>query len=162
MAVVTVEGYLVQDKLAEALRAIVGEANWRGQEVRLPVGHRRWDMSHAFDNRITVVEFDGDQHYHDTLKIKADVEKNGIADQHGFRVVRIPYWVRLTTETLAHYFGLSATVQQTFPHGFIATKIFPASFCALGVERFMRELDALPLAVRAAYVVPNALHAVMR
>lgn len=172
MSVVTIEGYLVQSKLATALCAIVGDANWRGHEVRLPVGRRRWDMSYAIDGQVTVVEFDGDEHYRNTLKIKADEEKDAIAAVHGLQVVRVPYWVQLTTDTLAHYFGLSATIGQSFPHGFIITKMFPASFCALGVARFMRELSEIPPAVRVAvlqslqarvaehgtpYVVPDVL-----
>jgi hypothetical protein len=86
--------------------------------------------------------------------------------------VRFPYWVQLTTETLCHYCGLDAQVVQDFPHGFIVTKIFPASFCELGVERFRGELEQLPEGVRVAvikslqdrakehgrqYVVPAAL-----
>ena len=59
------------------------------------------------------------------------------------RVVRVPYWVQLDRTTLGHYFGLSAEIEQRFPHGFITTKLFPASYCELGVERFRRELEAL-------------------
>jgi hypothetical protein len=47
---------------------------------------------------------------------------------------------------------LEAVVEQTFPHGFITTKLFPASFCELGIERFQAELFTLPLIVRAAVV----------
>ena len=99
-----------------------------------------------------LVEFDGDEHYRHTLKIKADIEKDEAASVSGYKVVRFPYWVQLTTETLCHYFGLDAQVVQDFPHGFIVTKIFPASFCELGVERFRGELERLPGGVRAAVV----------
>lgn len=152
MVSVAIEGYLVQGKLEVALREIVGNDCWRGREVRLPVGRRRWDMSYETNGQITVVEFDGDEHYRNTLKIKADTEKDQIATQHGYRVVRIPYWVQLTTDTLWHYFNLNAEIRQDFSHGFIATKIFPASFCELGIARFQRELTSLPAGVRTAVV----------
>src|SRR5215469_10899175 len=109
----------MQSKLERALREIVGNDCWRGREVRLPIGTRRWDMSYETNGQITVVEFDGDEHYRNTLKIKADEEKDQIATQHGYHVVRIPYWVQLTTETLRHYFDLNAEIRQDFPHGFI-------------------------------------------
>ena len=86
------------------------------------------------------------------LKIKADIEKDQIAVRKGYRVVRIPCWIHLTKETLRHYFGLEANVEQNFPHGFITTKMFPASFCQLGLKRFVRELEALPSGVRHSVV----------
>lgn len=153
MTPIVIDGYLVQAKLERALQEIVGAANWQGREVRLPVGRRRWDMSYCIQDQVTVVEFDGDEHYRNTLKIKADEEKDRIAADYGFRVVRFPYWVQLTTETLAHYFGLAAQVQQDFPHGFITTKIFPASFCELGLVRFERELASLLPVTRDAVLL---------
>ena len=44
----------------------------------------------------------------------------------------------------------SAEIRQDFPHRLITTKIFPASFCEMGVERFERELQELPSGVRLA------------
>jgi hypothetical protein len=41
---------------------------------------------------------------------------------------------------------------QTFPHGFITTKLFPASFCELGIERFKSDLYALPAQVRGTVI----------
>jgi hypothetical protein len=149
---VTIDGYLLQPKLELALQTIVGSECWGGREVPLPKSRRRWDMSFKIEGKVTVVEFDGDAHYRDTLKIKSDVEKDAVAREQGYRVVRIPYWVQLTSETLAHYFGLVADISQDFPHGFITTKVFPASFCELGIARFECELRGLPTSVRAAVV----------
>ena len=67
-----------------------------------------------------------------------------IGQQCGQRVIRIPYWVQLTSETLLFYFKLRAEIIQDFPHGFITTKFFPASFCSLGMKRFETELLSLP------------------
>jgi len=152
MPTISISGYLVQAKLEQALQQIVGSTNWRGREVRLPTSRRRWDMSYEIGDIVTVVEFDGDEHYRHTLKIKTDREKDAVALEHGFRVIRIPYWIQLTSETLVHYFGLTADIAQDFPHGFITTKIFPASFCELGLIRFKSELDSLPSQVKVAVV----------
>jgi hypothetical protein len=109
-------------------------------------------MAFSTVDGITAVEFDGDEHYRNTLKIKNDQEKDKLALALGMRVVRIPYWVQLTDETLFHYFGLHAEIIQDFPHGFIVTKIFPASYCELGIKRFEREIQSLPDPVKIAVV----------
>jgi hypothetical protein len=103
-------------------------------------------------DRTVVVEYDGDEHYRNTLKIKADNEKDAAAREQGFTVVRVPYWVQLDGVMLKHWFGIDADIEQVFPHGFISTKIFPASFCAMGLVRFERELSSLPEPVRAAVI----------
>ena len=170
---ITIEGYLLQRKLESALKQMVGEENWCGRELRVPDSRRRWDMAYKIQSHTTVVEFDGDQHYWDSLKIKVDAEKDAVAHSLGYSVVRIPYWVQLTTETAQHYFGIQAQISQDFPHGFITTKIFPASFSEMGVSRFSRELSALPENTNyavisslrdraqehgAKYVLPPSLH----
>jgi hypothetical protein len=48
--------------------------------------------------------------------------------------------------------SFSATIEQSFQHGFIITKLFPASFCELGIERFRAELVPLPASVRDAVI----------
>lgn len=149
--VIVIEGYLVQSKLETALKVLVGDG-WIGRELKVGDTRRRWDMAYRRDGATTVVEFDGDEHYRNALKVKVDREKDAIAAELGYSVVRVPYWVQLTTETLRHYFELEGVIEQSFPHGFIATRIFPASYCELGVQRFRRELEALPAAVRDAVI----------
>ena len=144
---VVIEGYLTQRKLSAALQQIVGDA-WAGDEINVPGSKRRWDMAYRADDTIVVVEYDGDEHYRNSIRIKVDREKDEVAAAAGYRIVRFPYWVQLDETTLPHYFGLSAAIEQDFPHGFITTKLFPASFCELGIERFRSEVDGLPAKVR--------------
>ncbi|MFC1896841.1 hypothetical protein ACFL0Q_09355 [Thermodesulfobacteriota bacterium] len=146
---VTIEGYLTERKLAEALAHITGDA-WLGKQVKVPGTRMRWDMAFSHESSTLVVEYDGDEHYRNSIKIKGDMAKDQAARDLGYSVVRFPYWVQLDTCTLGHFFGLGATIVQDFPHGFITTKLFPASYCELGVERFARELDGLPSHVQAA------------
>ncbi len=148
---VTIESYLTEAKLAAALKQLVGTA-WVGGQAKLPDSRRRFDMAFQCNAETVLVEYDGDEHYRDSLKIKADAHKDALAIAHGMRLVRVPYWVQLTNQTARHYFGLEAEIEQSFPHGFITTKLFPASFCEMGVERFRREIDALPATVREAVI----------
>ena len=150
MKTVKYEGYLTQQKLSAILReAIEDKYNSFMEEQKVPGNPRcRWDIYMTFpDGREIAVEFDGDQHYRDTLVMKLDLEKENLADEAGIEVVRIPYWVQLTDDTAKHYFGdifNGIHIEQDYPHGFIKSKVFPASYCALGVERFMAELHDLP------------------
>ena len=148
---VVIESYLTEPKLAAALRQLVGDA-WAGGQVALPGSRRRFDMAFRSGDTTVLVEYDGDEHYRDSLKIMADRQKDALAAANGMRVVRVPYWVQLNRVTARHWFGLEAEIEQSFPHGFITTKLFPASFCELGVARFRRDLDSLPAAVREAVV----------
>ncbi len=92
---VKIDDYLVQNKLSKALQAIVGATAWKGTEVRvISERRRRWDMVYQGDFGQVAVEFDGDAHYRDSLKIKADLDKDELARLGGYRVVRIPYWVQ--------------------------------------------------------------------
>ena len=152
MKTITIDGYLTQGKLEKALKEIVGPENWLGRETLVAEGSRfRWDMTYlSLNQNKTIVEFDGDGHYRDSLWIKRDHIKDKIAETQRAQVTRIPYWVQLTTETLAFYTGLEVNIVQTFPHGFITTKYFPASFCELGLHRFHTELEKLPQKIRIA------------
>jgi hypothetical protein len=131
---VTISGYLTEAKLADALRQIVGDG-WGGSQLRVPGSQRRWDMWFEGGDGRVVVEFDGDEHYRNALKVKTDFEKDAVARAQGFHVIRIPYWVQLDRTTARHFFGVEADVRQDFPHGFIVTKVFPASYCEMGIER---------------------------
>jgi hypothetical protein len=150
MKTVKYEGYLTQQKLASLLKEALKDKYTSFIEEQKVAGKPRcrWDIYMTFpDGREIAVEFDGDQHYRDTLVMKLDLEKEDLADEARIEVVRIPYWVQLTDETAKHYFGDlfdGIHIEQDYPHGFIKSKVFPASYCAMGVERFMAELHDLP------------------
>lgn len=148
---IAIQGYLTEAKLAAALRRVAGES-WAGSQVLLPPSRRRWDMAFRQNGSLVLVEYDGDEHYRDSLKIKADREKSQLAQERQMQLVRVPYWVQLDNVTLRHYFGMTAKIEQDFPHGFITTKLFPASFCELGIERFRTDLNGLPAQVHDAVI----------
>jgi hypothetical protein len=148
---VVIESYLTEAKLATALQQLVGAA-WAGGQVSLPGSRRRFDMAFRSGGTTVLVEYDGDEHYRDSLKIRADRHKDELAAESGMRLVRVPYWVQLDRVMAKHWFGLDADIEQSFPHGFITTKLFPASFCELGVGRFRWDLEALPAPVRGAVI----------
>jgi hypothetical protein len=151
MKSITIDGFLTQHKLSAALKQVTG-SSWIGNEIKVPESRFRWDMSYQHQNQKFVVEYDGDEHYRNTIKIKSDIKKDGIAKDNRFQVIRFPYWIQLDNITLSHFFNLEGDIIQEFPHGFITTKIFPASFCELGIERFTHELMEIPDAVKSEVI----------
>lgn len=148
---IKIEGYLLQSKLEKVLQEIVGD-KWRGKEVRVLPTRCRWDMSFEQNQTLYAVEFDGDSHYRDSLRIKVDREKDEIAAKNSMKVVRIPYWVQLNSETFKYFFDFDAEIETDFPHGFIESKIFPASYCELGMKRFNDEISKVPESVKKGVI----------
>lgn len=143
------EGYLTELKLKNIFKKYISPINWLGAEVTLPSSKRRFDFGFINDGIKTLVEFDGAQHYTDALQIKIDREKDLLALRNNYKLIRIPYWVQLTSETLNYYFSIKHDVFQSYPHGFIDDKaILPASFCELGVYRFYDEYTKLPKSIQ--------------
>jgi hypothetical protein len=149
--VIAIQGYLTEEKLSQALQQLL-LADWLGSQVSVPGTRKRWDMACRLGGVTTVVEYDGDEHYRHSVKIKGDRIKDELARAAGFRVIRFPYWVQLDSLALQHFFGITAKIEQSFPHGFITTKLFPASFCELGIARFQAELFSLPSTVKESVV----------
>jgi hypothetical protein len=148
---IAIAGFLTEAKLAAAIQQFEG-AEWIGTQIRLPRSRFKWDVAFRQDRSQVLVEFDGDAHYRDSLKIKVDQMKDSVALEQGKKVIRVPYWVQLNNITAQYYFGISADIRQDFQHGFITTRLFPASFCELGIDRFNRELKGLPIEVYEAVI----------
>lgn len=148
---VFIESYLTETKLAGAIQQLVSDG-WAGGQVSRPSSRRRFDTAFRASGETALVEYDGDERYRDSLKIKADRQEDAIATANGFQLVRVPYWVQLDNVTSRHWFGREADIVQSFPHGFITTKFFPPSYCELGIGKFRRGLELSLAAVRAAVV----------
>ena len=97
--------YLTQPKLEKLLKEIQ-DFEWLGSEIKVPgYPKRKWDMKFKYNSNIFIVEYDGDEHYRNSLKIKVDHEKdktardlglycgkNSILDSDGFRNVNTLFW----------------------------------------------------------------------
>lgn len=140
---IEVDGYLTQQKLIDIVRNIPEFMNIL-LESRVGDTRCRWDILVDYNGKKIAIEFDGDRHYWDSTTIRLDNIKNKIAEESGIKVIRIPYFIQLTKETFKYYFGFSIDIEQDFPHGFITTKIFPASYSRLGYLRYTNELKNLP------------------
>lgn len=148
MITISIDGYLTEDKLRKSLQKIIGIENWIGNEVRVLKTLKRWDMMFKYNNQIYIVEFDGDQHFRDSLVIKSDDFKDQIAKDLNYIVIHIPYFIQLTNESFKYYFNFikeEINIIQNYKHGFIDKKAkFPASFCELGKEKYNQIFTLCP------------------
>lgn len=99
------------------------------------------------------VEFDGYRHYNDAMTQSRDKLKDSFLQSLGIIVMRIPYFIQLSTETINSLLlfkgSFNTPWQQEYPHGFIDPKTLkPADFNEIGVRRFLRDLDKIQLTVR--------------
>ena len=141
-----VEGYLTQQKLQTILE---NEPTFITTEIeaKVPNTRYRWDFLCKTKNDTIVVEFDGFQHFTKASVISNDKHKDCIAEELGYKVVRIPYWVQLNNNTFEYYFGFKnkVPIEQNYEHGFIDKKaILPADYCERGTVEFYERLDGLP------------------
>ncbi|MFN2368213.1 MAG: DUF559 domain-containing protein, partial [Desulfurivibrionaceae bacterium] len=74
---------------------------------------------HRFEKEKKIIEFDGIQHYQDIDVIKKDRKKDEVYGAMGYRIIRIPFFVQPSSETLKHYFNIDGELQLQYPHGFI-------------------------------------------
>lgn len=137
------DSYLTQQKLKILLKDIF-KKDFIDSEVNVPKTRMRWDFLIKNHNYLTVIEFDGDQHYRDSLIIMRDKLKDEIAKNLNYKTIRIPYFIQLDNQMFNYYFNKDIDLHRNFNHGFIKTKIFPASFCKLGIERYNSEIEKLP------------------
>ena len=98
--------YLTQAKLSYYLKKIVG-SEWIENEVIISnYSGFKWDVAFHHKSGIFVVDYDGPEHYRNTVRIKADQEKDVVAKDLVYKIVRFPYWLQLDSITLRHFFDL--------------------------------------------------------
>ena len=143
------EGYLTEQKLVDIFCNQLKKYIKADKQVKISNTRYKADI---VINDTYMIEFDGPQHYTSSHQLVSDSTKDAIWElsKEGNEVIRIPYFVQLTTETFNFYFhtifnNYIIEVCQNFPHGFIDNKvILPADFCSYGERRFIFELEKLP------------------
>ena len=96
-----------------------------------------------------VIEFDGYRHYNDAKTIINDEVKDTLIESEGYRMIRIPYFVQLTSEIVYGLFNeyIDKPFEyyndfNNYPYGFVDKKaMLPANFCQLGIDKFKLNVD---------------------
>jgi len=89
-----------------------------------------------------VIEFDGPLHYTDSKTIIRDFKKDKDYKEINIDVIRLPYFIQLTSEVISLLFNINFNIEKEYLHGFINEKvILPSNFCSLGIKRFEEDLE---------------------
>lgn len=108
-----------------------------------------------------IIEFDGLPHYQNPDVIKSDRKKDLIYKENGYKVVRVPYFIQLTKETVKILFNIDidfelfdmSVLDKNMSLG-VHSRATPAYLCPLGIKRMAEEYIKFPesLKIDLAYL----------
>ncbi len=111
-----------------------------------------------------ILEYEGPNHYCDVWKDIRDGERRRFFTELGYSFKRWPYYCQLTHEVAHYFFGefnemaylkclneiyRANSEREILACGFHYTFHTPSQFTYRGVDRFIEELEALPLVVKS-------------
>ena len=94
-----------------------------------------------------IIEFDGVQHYQKPGRIKADFENQKLYEEHGYKVVRIPYFIQLSNSVVKTMFDREVKeplFDESIPSLGIKGQNTPAFCCPAGLKRMAKEFRNYP------------------
>lgn len=94
-----------------------------------------------------IIEFDGIQHYTSPEKIRTDRKNTDFYESHGYRVIRLPYFIQLTESVVERMFGVK--VGHTLFDGQVPSmglqgRNTPAFLCMAGIRRMAQVFSHYP------------------
>lgn len=147
--------YLTESTLENFLEIIFPSSDWIHDKT-VPKSNILSRPDYRNDDLKLIVEFDGFHHYTLSSYIISDMKKDKCYTNMGYNVVRIPYFVQMSSDVIQNLFKININLNQNYPHGFVDKKAtLPADFCYMGIEKFKEDLN------RFAYIRPaiiNSLH----
>lgn len=134
------KNYLTEDRLYEALKIIFKIDFIRDRQVPDSGINKRPDFRN--DELKLIVEFDGERHYTNNKIQKSDMLKAKRYSDMGYKVIRLPYFVQLSSSIIKLLFDIDIDWEQQYPHGFIDEKaMLPVDYNYFGIYRFKGDLN---------------------
>lgn len=104
------------------------------------------------ESRSLIVEFEGVQHFQNVSTIYKDDVRDDYLTSIGYKVVRIPFYVQLTTDMIKFYFDVDVKYGSEVKSGFYSLTSdpaalnpnCPASFSILGYQKFLNNFRDYP------------------
>jgi hypothetical protein len=90
-----------------------------------------------------IIEFDGLLHFTTKAAVDKDTKNTKIYVDAGYKVVRISFYLNLTTKVINKLFDLQLT--DTFFEGEVCpfTEVLPCDFCLSGLNRMFKDLSEI-------------------
>ena len=141
--------YLTEGNLELFIKSNITTDYTRDKKLQGANTSKRYDF--ILHNEKVIIEFDGSHHYTSSRVILGDIEKDDVAANLGYSVVRIPYFVQLDKVMTQFFFGSIMNPNtkwfdfNSYKHGFIDPRaLIPADYCELGQHKFMKNLQDYP------------------
>lgn len=130
--------HLTESSLGQILTKLFGTKFIRNYQFR------RYRLDWFCPINKICIEFDGYYHYSDAMTQYRDLKKDSLLNIENITVIRIPYFIQLSNDTLRAFFpmvSIDFEYDQTYPHGFISKyAMLPANFNEIGVAKFISNL----------------------
>lgn len=140
--------YLTESKLKDYLKIIYPNHDFI-HDKKVPNSGINNRPDYRNDELMLIVEFDGYLHYTQPSTIIADKMKDKIYSNMGYKIVRIPYFIQMSTLSISYLFDEYVNITQNYKHGFIDSKcILPAAFCEMGLCRYRLEFGRLDYKIK--------------
>ena len=94
-----------------------------------------------------IIEFDGLPHYQNPENIKRDFDNTKLYESFGYKVVRIPYFIQLSRDSVIKLFGVDVGFElfnENIPSLTINSQSTPAFLCIAGIERMANNFKRFP------------------
>lgn len=95
-----------------------------------------------------IIEFDGLPHYQKPDVIMKDKTNTSIYESCGYKVVRIPYFIQLSSAAVRELFNRdvesSLLFDESLPSLNIEDRCTPAYLCPMGIERMKQDFERFP------------------
>lgn len=152
-------------EMAEKAAKLYPESNFVGLEDYLPFLYpgRKWIHDKPFgirdgqsfrirpdylcEEEKLIIEFDGLQHYTNPMNIRKDRENQAVYESFGYKVIRIPYFINLTTDVVKEMFGIIThgnLFDPALPSISVKWQNTPAFCCYEGILRMAKEYKRYP------------------
>ena len=140
--------------LSDYLHAIFPDEEWIHDKQFGQHGGETYRIrpDYLCENLKLIVEFDGMPHYQDPAVIIKDRKNQEIYEAHGYRVIRVPYFIQLTNSVVEKMFGVTVDAA-LFPEDVASMspewKNTPANCCVAGLQRMAMDFMQYPHQYRA-------------
>ena len=109
----------------------------------------RFKPDYRNDDLKLIVEYDGDRHYTMAKVALRDAFKDTKERELGYQIVRWPYFVQISRESIKYFLNIDVEIEQIYQHGFIDEHcVLPADFCELGIKKFIDDFMKFPEVIK--------------
>ena len=135
------KNYLTEDSLEEFLKQIYPNKEIIRNKT-VPNSNCKSRPDFRIEEEKLIVEFDGYRHYNSFETQSRDELKYHQYTYMGYKIIRIPYFIQLSSESIFKLFGIHLPdFEQKYPHGFIDKRaLTPLDFNYKGLLKFRDDL----------------------